>query len=344
MSAAASAPPQSQPALKSCGFTRAELIDLLKQADKHEIKFERYFFTRHADVIPGTALPSNIPRCLDCGCTIAEHGTGIVAVTDGPLKIVKALLDPRKTENTPSAVQTALRNKCCCVCNKVNPSCAHLLRTRVDAAECHVPFDELSNFLPLCGTKGSFPSCHDAFDTKQLCFVAIPDDDAVNSTEITDCDTRLVTQRWLVVTRDSYSGYIEGKKSCAIVFLDTAPSRRILHAHALLFWKLVAEPAKDMLFAEAKSLLDGFAVDIKEWLEQTTPPQMETLTCNCCSSKRDLFLDKDSTAYCVACWVKYGVCDICPGKTLSSEAAVKSHFQGRTHQKQLLPLTGRATR
>ena len=258
------------------------------------------------------------------------------APPDLAVKMKKALFDPRMTEKTPSAVQSEVRKKHCCVCEKTNPSCAHLLRTREDATEFHLPFDELSNFLPLCGRKGVFPSCHDAFDTQQLCFVAIPND-SVHSTEMTDCSERNITRRWLVFTRGSYLGYLKDGKSCAIVFLDTAPSRRILHAHTHIFWHFVDQATEARLFAEANVILKGFGVGIDEWLDQTTPPQKETpdvtLTCNGCSSNREVFMDKDSTAYCAACWVKYGVCDICHRKTLSSEAAVKSHFQGRTHRK-----------
>ncbi len=330
----------SQPAeAKPCSRTQHQLDQLLEKADKGKLKFERYFFTNDQTPPPFAKrgdIPSNVVRCLECGCTIGKHGTGLnarhlAAGDDSPLNIMKALLDPRKSENTPTVVQSQVRQHPCCVCQKPNPSCAHILRTRKDAADIHVPYDEPSNFLPLCGTKGSFPSCHDAFDTQQLCFIAIPDE-SVHATE--------TTRRWLVFTRDSYLGYLKDNKSCAMVCLDTAPSRRILHVHARLFWKLVNKETEDRLFNEAKSILKGPAVSIDEWLAATTPPQQEspdaTLTCKKCSSKRDLFMDKDSIAYCAACWVKYAVCDICPHKTLSSEADVKSHFLGKNHQKKLL--------
>ena len=72
----ATSSPQAQLALKPCGFTKGELIDLLKQADKDEVKFDRYFFTN----VPGTKkhptreeLDDTLVRCLECGCTIGEH-------------------------------------------------------------------------------------------------------------------------------------------------------------------------------------------------------------------------------------------------------------------------------
>ena len=77
MSVAASA----HPAPKPCGFTQDKLIDLLKEADKNAIRFDRYFFTNNtyaSQVVPSQFLPRDdllpdMPRCRECGKTIGEH-------------------------------------------------------------------------------------------------------------------------------------------------------------------------------------------------------------------------------------------------------------------------------
>jgi len=78
MSAAVSAA-----AFKPCGFTRGELVELLKQVDYGEMKFERYFFTttppRHLSI----PINDDLTRCIKCGCTIDEHLTGIQASSAG---------------------------------------------------------------------------------------------------------------------------------------------------------------------------------------------------------------------------------------------------------------------
>ena len=70
----ATSSPQAQLALKPCGFTKGELIDLLKQADKDEVKFDRYFFRttppRHLNQI---RINDDLVRCTKCGSTIDEH-------------------------------------------------------------------------------------------------------------------------------------------------------------------------------------------------------------------------------------------------------------------------------
>ena len=80
-----------------CGFTQVTLAQFLKEADKGELKFERYFFTRASDVIPGTATPSNIPRCLKCGCTIDEHNGGSPPI-QVPLSARSPVVDPAEAE------------------------------------------------------------------------------------------------------------------------------------------------------------------------------------------------------------------------------------------------------
>ena len=79
MSNAASAHPAHTP----CGFTKRELIDLLKEADKNAIRFDRYFFnnvTGSAIRCDGTQkyprrddVDDDMVRCKECGSTIGEH-------------------------------------------------------------------------------------------------------------------------------------------------------------------------------------------------------------------------------------------------------------------------------
>jgi hypothetical protein len=65
MSAAAAS---AQPAVKPCGWTQNKLSELLKEADKGDLKFERFFFTttppRH---LAHLRINDDLVRCLECG-------------------------------------------------------------------------------------------------------------------------------------------------------------------------------------------------------------------------------------------------------------------------------------
>ena len=77
MSAAASAHPPAKPCLR----TQGNLDDLLKEADKNAIRFDRYFFTNDTyeskevplQFRPRADLLPNVVRCIECGKTIGEH-------------------------------------------------------------------------------------------------------------------------------------------------------------------------------------------------------------------------------------------------------------------------------
>jgi hypothetical protein len=92
-----------------------------------------------------------------------------------------------RTEQCPDVVRDAvLEAGKCCVCgftpgslgvlcdvergyrhpqSSMQPiSCAHVLKTPVEASAIGVTFADRGNFLPLCGVKHSVPSCHSAFD------------------------------------------------------------------------------------------------------------------------------------------------------------------------------------
>ena len=83
MSTAASSSPQAQPAIRPCGRTQDKLDDLLKQSNYNSDSpaFKMYFFTNNTfasrdvplEFRPRPDLLVDLPRCLQCGGTIAEH-------------------------------------------------------------------------------------------------------------------------------------------------------------------------------------------------------------------------------------------------------------------------------
>lgn len=76
-----------------------------------------------------------------------------------------------------------------------------------------VSFDQ-SNFLTLCGASAQKPSCHSAFDRRQLCFIKNPSRD-----------------RWTVRTSvDGIYAFLNGMEVDLTAF---QPHQRILHGHAL---------------------------------------------------------------------------------------------------------------
>jgi hypothetical protein len=330
--------------LKCCHRTREELDDLLKQSRMNPSiseLFTDYFFTNDQAPAPFVALtdiPAKIPRCLKCGHTIDEH---LSATANGVhAHIFRAFLDPRNTVRTPTSIAEMVRSQSCCVCGaRDSVSCAHILRTVEDACDFGVRFNDASNFLPLCGALGAKLTCHDAFDTRQLCFIAVPQEggsasspsvsaDAASSTDHgPEAPQKKKPRKWLALFRGEYA-----KVDPCVVTLLACPSRRVLHAHARLFMSSLSPSDEQRLVSAAQLAMKP---SIREWLEQQTPPQVTpngTLACKGCGRTLGLHLDKNDEPYCAACWVDFGRCDICRS-TLLSAGAVESHFEGKKHAK-----------
>ena len=219
-------------------------------------------------------------------------------------------------------------NKLPCVAcgTRTELSCAHILRTRKDAVILGQKFEDDSNFLPLCGSRGRQKTCHDAFDTNKLCFVAVPNGE--------DDDDAACTRQWVVLTREEY------RKDVKCVTIPTGPSRRLLHVHARRFFGLLSPEEKGDLLNEICKVTSEARgctkVNIEAWLNETTPEVSpgSTLVCASCNSKENLFLDKNDTPYCAGCWAAHQKCDVCDKVTLQSVSDVVSHFRGKKHNQQ----------
>ena len=89
-------------------------------------------------------------------------------------------------------------------------SFAHIARTRSQCVTLGTQFDA-TNFIPLCGAKDEFPSCHHAFDHHLMSFVCMKG------------------SVWTVVSTGGYESF-NGKK---VTFEPPhLPHRRALHVHA----------------------------------------------------------------------------------------------------------------
>jgi len=81
-------------AAQACGYTQATLVGLLKEIDKGEMKYGRYFF-KNKD---GTKMhptrddiDDDIDRCKACGCTIDQHSDAAVMGKAGALMMTDPL-------------------------------------------------------------------------------------------------------------------------------------------------------------------------------------------------------------------------------------------------------------
>jgi hypothetical protein len=136
--------------------------------------------------------------------------------------------------------------------------------------------------LPLCGTKDRFPCCHDAFDTNQLCFIAVPDSEtAASSSEVDVCARATVAhaatlavhdRKWLVLVREWYADYTpDGRGFPRIVTLPNDPSRTGLHNRAKVFMSLVDEANVADLTEQAKIVLSPATPFVQAWLREAIP-------------------------------------------------------------------------
>ncbi len=79
---------------------------------------------------------------------------------------------------------------------------------------CHY---KSKNFLSLCGTLGSTPSCHHGFDSYRICFLHTPDEESED--------------KWIIITSDIHPYNLMHKKQ---TILHNGPYSRIMHAHAVM--------------------------------------------------------------------------------------------------------------
>ena len=71
---------------KACGFTKQDLMGLLKEVDSGSVKYERYFFKNRDATGKGvrfhrTNLDEDIDRCKECGLTVSEHNPAAAVAT-----------------------------------------------------------------------------------------------------------------------------------------------------------------------------------------------------------------------------------------------------------------------
>lgn len=111
------------------------------------------------------------------------------------------------TDKPSSRLIKCFDRSACCVCGTTeNVTVAHILKHRDSCAAIGLPWDA-SNFIPLCGTRGVYGSCHHLFDTFQMSFIYTKS-----------------ASTWSVV-----GGGI-GKHNKAVIF-PTQPHKLALHTH-----------------------------------------------------------------------------------------------------------------
>ena len=255
MSAAALAEPQAHPQSQSipqpCGRTQNKLDDLLQKTNYNvqSPAFSMYFTTDPSDLNPRTHEPSNIPRCLECGCTIGEH---LNATANAPVSLAdvdrvfdertKTLYDDTVFDDRSATDVSVSKSKIldtgtsCWVCgihpdNCVQLSRAHVIPHRAALLKLGLSGCGSANFIVLCGTKGENGTCHDLFDHHEMSFVHKP---------------TLVGQvedmtKWTVVGGGDKK-HVDGGNICGRqVTLPSRPHRRAIYSHlkhALIHAKL----------------------------------------------------------------------------------------------------------
>jgi hypothetical protein len=87
---------------------------------------------------------------------------------------VHKVLLANKTHDTPQHVRMTVNRQPCVACGCMPSTCAHIIIASKDAVELGLNVDDISNFIPLCGSKGIKGTCHDAFDVGALAFYYSP--------------------------------------------------------------------------------------------------------------------------------------------------------------------------
>ena len=132
-------------------------------------------------------LTESDPACKDCHHLIRVHADPqpreladnifeSVQITLGRTSGHSKLSDGLRTK--VETVKKNVNKAPCAACGSNDAvSAAHILISIEDLATAKMTMDEYAsekNFIPLCGTKGSKGTCHDAFDTGNLSFVHNP--------------------------------------------------------------------------------------------------------------------------------------------------------------------------